>query len=124
MQHRKENRWCSTIIVAIFLGTSSAKALDFDGSALYQICSDHNPNSAANVACNYYVRGIIEGMLMGTLTERNAKGTYCPPDGLSQIQGRLIVEKYMRDNPLALSQQPAGIILDALLASFPCKRSN
>jgi hypothetical protein len=59
-------------------------------------------------------------MVMGNAAGK--LGKCCPPNGgVSVDQGRLIIEKYMRNNPETLHEQ-AGVVAGlALVQAFPCK---
>jgi hypothetical protein len=60
-------------------------------------------------------------MLLGTLTQRSGAIKYCPPkDGLSVVQARLIVEKYMGEHPEDLHLEAGLSAAQALWDAFPC----
>lgn len=116
-------RLCIAVILAV-LTTIPIRADGLDGTRLYQICEHHNDDAPESIVCSYYIKGLIEGMLFGSITARETVG-YCPPkEGLSTEQGRLIIEKYMRDNPRLLNEQASVIAGAAMLLAFPCKKPN
>lgn len=112
------------LAVVVGLASMPVGAEEFDAARLYGVCEHHDPSSSENAVCLWYVRGLIEGMLFGSLSSKVSAG-YCPPsDGVSVEQGRLILDKFMRDNPAMLHQKAGVIAGAALLAAFPCKKSN
>jgi hypothetical protein len=43
-------------------------------------------------------------------------------DGLSVDQGRLIIEKYLKEHPESLHEEAGLVAGPALLDAFPCKK--
>jgi hypothetical protein len=111
----------ATVLAASAIMTAEAE--DFNGMALYQYCEHHDPDHVYESAlCGFYVRGFLEGMLLGAGI--GAK-VFCPPEaGISAPQARLIIEKYMRENPKALNAQVGAVAGAALITAFPCKKPN
>jgi hypothetical protein len=112
----------ATALVGALLNVSSGIA--FTGTQLYQQCIDE-PHSMGSLACLSYVRGLIDGVAMGTVFSEQYAGRFCPPKGgLDANQARLIVEKYLKDHPEKLHLE-AGIIASiALLVAFPCPKNS
>jgi hypothetical protein len=79
---------------------------------------DHT-TSAKSIACDGYIHGILDGLVLGSF------GTYCAPSGgVSVTQGRLIVEKFMRNHPETLHEQAGNVAALAMMTVFPCKGKN
>jgi hypothetical protein len=102
----------------VLMSIQSASALS--GAELWDQCQDKS-KSTLNLACTAYVRGFVDGFFAAnTLAEIGVKT--CPPQtGISLTQGRLIIEKYLRENPQELHQQAGGLAMVALIRAFPCK---
>jgi hypothetical protein len=67
-------------------------------------------------------RQLIAGLKGGSVSETKAGGC-CPPDqGYSADQARLIIQKFLRENPQALHQQ-ADVLAAALLRAFHVRRA-
>jgi hypothetical protein len=81
-------------VVAIAILTVPTDASAFSGIELYQRCQAKK-NNISDLACITYIRGFVDGMIMGVATAENFRGTYCPPkDGIPAEQARLIIEKF------------------------------
>lgn len=92
------------------------------GTDLYQSCRAQK-NSMGDAMCLAYVRGFTDGIMAGSTVGEKFPSQYCPPAaGISAIQSRLIIEKYLRDNPQELHTEAGLLVLSALLQAFPCKR--
>lgn len=113
---------CSVVIAVLTLILSSAEATeDFSAKHLQIICERHDPDSTEHMVCVSYLRGLLEGMFFGSVSAVATVG-YCPPkNGIAPEEGRLIIEKYMRDHPRYLDEKASVIAGTALLSAFPCK---
>jgi hypothetical protein len=113
----------SSVAVVIALVCSEANA--FTGTELYRSCQ----RGPADLSCVAYVRGFVDGMVIGKVVGLTVGLTklpmFCPPnDGILLEQGRLIVEKFLRDHPERLHEQASFLAANALLDAFPCQNSN
>jgi hypothetical protein len=101
-------------LAAGLLLSGATSADDFSGTRLYEFCNHHDGHTE-ETTCAAFVHGLLDGLMLGSM------GRYCPPkEGVSVAQGRLIIEKFMRDHPEALHKQ-AGIMAGVALATaFPC----
>src|SRR4051812_24617196 len=89
----------SSVAVVIALACSEANA--FTGTELYRSCQ-----SPTDLSCTAYVRGFVDGMVIGKVVGLTKLPMFCPPnDGILLEQGRLIVEKFLRDHPEKLHEQ-------------------
>ncbi|HVA12647.1 MAG TPA: Rap1a/Tai family immunity protein, partial [Stellaceae bacterium] len=87
------------------------------GVQLYNFCLKNDSQNVGNLTCTSYIRGFIDGMIMGTV----ADGKFCLPEsGVSEEQGRLIAEKYMKDHPEKLNLEAGYVVGFAMIAAFPC----
>lgn len=105
------------IILAIgLLLSATASADDLSGVQLSEYCTNHDGNTKETL-CVAYVHGLLDGLMMGSF------GRYCPPkDGVAVPQGRLIIEKFMRDHPEMLHKQAGVVAGVALATAFPCPK--
>lgn len=110
------------LCLACLLGTTLAaqETLATTGKELFQSCLAGN-KSAGTQFCSDYVRGFIDGMIMGYTARATVRG-YCPPaTGVSVARGRAIIETWLHDHPERLDTD-AGILAGlALSEAFPCK---
>jgi hypothetical protein len=111
-------RWPLCLLV-LRLSLAPAGAQEFTGIKLYQFCSDPNPSSAASLGCSAYVAGFMEGLFIGKSLPGSGH-SFCPPKGLTVPQGRLVIEKFMRDRPKILNEAASSISMAALVLAFPC----
>lgn len=55
------------------------------------------------------------------LTVGDNDRTICPPEGITQKQNMLVIEKYLKEHPEEL-HEPAQLLIDiALMDAFPCE---
>jgi hypothetical protein len=100
------------------LVSTNAKALD--GVTLYQWCQA-KPDTAREISCIAYVHGFLDGVAFGHRMGKNYPTLYCPPkDGISVVQGRLIIEKYLKNHPEKLHTEAGSLVFDALIEAFHC----
>jgi hypothetical protein len=99
------------------MAPTTARALS--GVQLYQFCIESSKSSTAGISCEAYMRGFVDGMMMGSFADELHH--FCPPKGgVSVDQARLIVEKYLRDHPERLNREAGVLAGIALAAAFPC----
>jgi hypothetical protein len=115
-------KWASAASVAFVLAlVSLQQARALTGTQLYQNCQDKK-RGLGDLLCIAYVRGLVDGMVVGRAMGMHYATEYCPPEkGISADQARLIVEKYLRDHPEELHQEAGLIAGGALVLAFPCK---
>ncbi len=116
------NIFVCCFIVALSLVCTPAIAQGPAGIILDQWCGDHS-QGGGDVGCTVYLRGIMDGIVMAT-TANDMNRQICFPKGVTLPQVRLIVEKYMAENPDKLHDPAAGVAYSALYPAFACKTSN
>ncbi len=104
--------------VALLLGVAVAAfsqqeehGQQLSGSELLSYCESATVTNTATW-CLGYVLGVWH---MTTVDHR-----VCPPSDVTSGQLRRAVIKYLQRHPEALKRQPAGLVLEALEAAFPC----
>src|SRR2546430_2631053 len=91
------------------------------GSELYRFCGESSKGSVQYTSCIGYVRGFVDGMAMGTAAASNGVKVCLPDDGMDVEQGRLILEKYMREHPEELHKEAGLPFGAALIDAFRCR---
>jgi hypothetical protein len=108
----------SMTLAAILLVATQANALT--GTDLYRFCVESTKGSVENTACNSYVRGFIDGLATAAFEAADGR-KFCPPDaGISVEQGRLILEKALRDYPQFLHKEGGYLFGFAMMDAFHC----
>jgi len=65
--------------------------------------------------------GQIQALYLLAFSDHLApKGKYCPPDGVTINQARLVVIKYIEDKPEQLHLPFLSLAIDALRKAWPC----
>jgi hypothetical protein len=115
------------ITAGLILGLGSAWATDgfgqgadLTGTELDKLCREHGSGSDHDLWCYIYVHGFLDGFNIGAALPKLGL-SYCPPKNLTIDQGRLIVEKYLRDHPTELNLEAGIIAARAFLAAYPCR---
>jgi hypothetical protein len=109
---------CFLVLVGSLLMPARAVAAEdeFSASNLYDYCSEHDKGTK-ETACTAFIHGLLDGLLLGSSAKK-----YCPPEqGVSVSQGRLIIQKFMRENPKMLNGQAGIAAALAMVVAFPCK---
>jgi hypothetical protein len=111
------------ILLACLLGVAlSHPATAYSGKELYRSCAAKNATRAEVEGCTAYVRGFVDGMIMGYTAHGTVRG-YCPPvTGVSVAKGRAIIEKFLREHPERLSTEARILAGLALSEAFPCQK--
>ncbi len=80
-------------------------------------------NSLEDIACLMYIQGFVDGIGTGEGSKQKSDRLWCFPDEAAASQARLVVEKYMLNNPAALQGPAASIVGLAMAQAFPCKNA-
>jgi hypothetical protein len=99
----------------------TAKA-ELSGADLYRLCA--LDNKRADAACKMWITAFGGALFYAqTITNREKGSTAltCMPDGVSGIQFKLIIEKFLRDNPSIINMDAVSLAGAALIGAFPCK---
>jgi hypothetical protein len=68
--------------------------------------------------CRGYVLGVVDSLISVSATTDT---TYCIPNNADNDQLVRVVGKYLNDNPGKLNEPAINIIINSVLAAFPCK---
>jgi len=75
----------------------------------------------ADISCPAYIRGFLDGMLIGRYLGKEAPTKYCPPkEGVALEQGRLVIERYFKSHPDKLQSDAGFLAATALIETYPC----
>jgi hypothetical protein len=111
-------------------GTSFAD--DLTAAELLEFCMSKDP--VVNTACRFFVLGSVNGLSLGSGSERDANGRirqngkdfFCVPVGVSQYTlastfvdtAKLLAAKYPDD----LKSPAVSIVSVAMISAYPCRR--
>ena len=110
---------CRSLVSAVALGlVLVAPAYAISGAELYGLCTDPPKSGLGDVSCEAYVRGFIDGFVVATSVADNGRKICIPDGGISVIQGRLILEKALRDYPEFLHEEGGYIFGFAMEEAF------
>ena len=112
-----------TVLLLIFLLiVSSAKAQNSNltGDWLYTVCS--KSDQEGKLICQMWISGFQAGIISSqNLAQVNKlKPASCIPYDVTGDQAKLIIEKFLRDNPRYMQLSAAMVAAYALLIAFPC----
>ena len=118
MSYLGRRRVCLATMLLAWTTAFGAHAEDMhSGNFWLARCSEQ-----VTTACLSFLHGAQE------MHERMASDDYkrrlfCPPDGITLGQSRLIVVKYLRENPNLLHLPFVSLVTLGLAKSFPCPRN-
>lgn len=111
----------ATVFLATMISSSALAQSPTPGMFLFNQCLGPNKSNLTELECQIYFVGFFEGFMTAVGLPANP---ICVPPNATANQVKLITEKYMQDHPEQLNHPAGAIILDAMFAAFPCKRSN
>ncbi|WLA47619.1 Rap1a/Tai family immunity protein [Bradyrhizobium elkanii] len=106
------------MLIAIATAFTFQSASALTGLELKKACDQKS--GVGNTVCLVYSRGFIDGFVTGRIVGKNDVTVCLPKEGVAAEQARLIVEKYLRDNPEQLHQEAGLLAASAIVGSFPC----
>jgi hypothetical protein len=107
----------AVVCVALLIATP---AHSLTGAELYEGCSQRQ-EQMKSMLCDAYISGFIDGVVNGHFAEAYGNKLCNVEEGIEVTQGRLIIEKYMQDNPQYLHMQARFVAGRALQSAFGCK---
>ena len=119
-------RWVTMMLAMMLVVAWTSSAGAGTGTELLLRCEGREGINAPleTLLCTSYLLGYIDAYKIITrVTLRAKQHTIClPDDGLQGEQARLIVTKWLRDNPDELHESERVLIWLALRQAFPCGR--
>jgi len=102
--------------------TTAAPDVDFasNGNAFLRVCEPPGGTNTghSHIACIAYIVGVGDGAEL--MSERSHQRLYCPGPDVENGQKYRIVVKYIKEHPERTDLQTRILIVDALIATFPC----
>lgn len=125
----------SCLLLSSTLGSASngdtlqGKSLE-TGSDLGQVCGAEQ-ETAWLLICLSYIRGVVHSHIATVERNRNLSksiapefpeigGAFCPPEDFDYEQARMVVMKFLAENPEGGRYPAAGVILYSLSLEYPC----
>jgi hypothetical protein len=104
-----------------FIVLCIARANALTGLELSNFCAQPT-NTAAMISRDAYIRGLLDGIYLADKMAAHGN-RYCPPgdDNIDAEQGKLIVQKYLRDHPEELHREAGVLAALAIYIAFPCR---
>lgn len=100
---------------------------NFSGFDLYQECSidTYLAISSADYIkiahCIGYIQGVEDGQLAMFLNYPKSKLFCMPYSDVTMLEERMVVVKWIKNNPDEVNKKPIDIITDAFVNAYPCK---
>jgi hypothetical protein len=85
---------------------------------LNKMCQEKT-NSSQYAVCMAYLRGLFDGMQQAKMLE-NTKDTFCPPATPDLDRLRVVIQKWVLDNPKDTKVSVGRAAPIALALAFPC----
>lgn len=107
-------------IVFTFVVTPAFAESNFvgvQGNLLFNLCDSDDPNDVSS--CNGYILGVLDSIYSGHLKEHF---DLCFPPGINVTQMRLMIMKYMEQNPENLNMAAEGFVAKAMELAFACPK--
>ena len=105
----------STLFIFSSVQASSSSSF-MRGNQLYNLCA--SDSKVDNAVCEGYIMAVNDSMFSGHL---GSIFQLCYPPGVTPLQNRLVVVKYMKTIPEKLHFVADGVVAEALATAFRCK---
>ena len=120
----------AVMLVSFLTVSLQAQGMPRTAGEFAKVCVDADARTVARDPVLALNRGFCIGYMQGVLitnllVDRLKRGQafYCPAVEVSPDQGRKIFLKYMNDHPEKLHEEPNFMVIESLVAAFPCKAS-
>jgi hypothetical protein len=111
------------LLLIFLLAASSAKAQtsNLTGNWLYTVCATSDPKG--QTICQMWISGFQAGIISSqNLAQVNKlKRASCIPPDVTADQAKLIIEKFLKDNPQYMQLSAEMVASYALVIAFPCR---
>ena len=98
-----------------FLSASSTKYF-YTGTKLYNLCRANNATDEA--LCEGYILGVQDAIYSGHLSDHFS---ICLPEGVEPDQIRLMLVRFIENNPDIVNFAAEGLVAKTLENSYSCK---
>jgi hypothetical protein len=119
-RNRAMRRFVLLLILLLMVPSAKAQNTDLAGNWLYSVCA--SGDQQGQLICKMWISGFQAGMFSSQELARanKLKPASCIPNSVTGDQARLIIEKFMRDNPRYKQLSAEMIAAYALEIAFPC----
>jgi hypothetical protein len=100
-----------------------APAYALTGAQLYDLCTAPEKRGWEDLSCETYVRGFVDGFIIAAVSADMGHKICIPNGGIPVTQGRLILEKALRDSPELLQEDGGYLFGYAMTKAFGCPAS-
>jgi Rap1a immunity proteins len=111
------------LLLIFLLVASSAKAQtsNLTGNWLYTVCA--TSDQQGQLICQMWISGFQAGIISSqNLAQVNKlKPASCIPYDVTADQAKLIIEKFLRDNPQYMQLSAEMVATYGLVIAFPCR---
>lgn len=108
------------LLVSLVLAAGQAHAEFMNGQKLMESCSAPEDSFLYGV-CWSYVLGVQDAHHDLAATNLLLRPLYCEDANVTAGQRRLIVKKYLQENPEKLHFSAGGLVISAFIEAFPCE---
>ena len=99
-----------------FLSAGSTKYF-YNGTKLYNLCRADTPIDEA--LCKGYILGVQDAIYSGHLSDHFS---LCLPEGVEPDQFRLLLIRFIENNPDIMNFAAEGLVAKTLETSYSCKK--
>lgn len=118
-------RVAGMVVVAVCLICGSVSAEALRGDQLLVMLTDESSSGVQASVNRYRAMGYIQGLLDSYAvfsTRDRSLNVYCMPEqGVSTAQARILIVKWLKENPTRLHEQARLLVFHALAEAFPCR---
>ena len=104
------------MILGTFLSAGSTKYF-YNGTKLYNLCRAENAIDEA--LCEGYILGVQDAIYSGHLSDHFS---ICLPEGVEPDQIRLLLIRFIENNPDSMNFAAEGLVAKTLETSYSCDR--
>ena len=104
------------VILGTFLSAGSTKYF-YNGTKLYNLCRSDNATDEA--LCEGYILGVQDAIYSGHLSDHFS---ICLPEGVEPDQIRLLLLRFIENNPDIMNFAAEGLVAKTLETSYSCKK--
>lgn len=114
------------VLASVICGAASAETLR--GDQLLIMLTDESSSGMQASINRYRAMGYIQGLLDSYTvfsTRDPSLDVFCMPEqGVSSAQARILIVKWLKENPERLHEQARLLVFHALAEAFPCRNSS
>ena len=115
-------RMTTIVLLGLLVGSAAAQGNVNTGNEFLQVCAENDKIGAGSAHTgNEYQGGFCLGYIAGFAVADQAT---CYPNGATNMQGVLVVEKFLRDHPDRLQEDRSTLVRAALRQAWPCSEKS